>query len=79
MNSGLSKIGYAKKIFIVLAGSLAYWVLGFFLHKLFENVNASLRFLEILIIASFGPFILGLIVSMLIKSRRGWVYGGLTI
>jgi hypothetical protein len=66
----------AKKLFIVLAGSLTYWVLGFLLHKLFENVTETLRFLEILITASLGPFILGLVVSLFIKSKKGWVYGG---
>lgn len=67
-----------KKLSIILGGSLIYWVLGILLHKLFENVTESLRFLEILITASLGPFILGLVVSLLIKSKKGWVYGGVS-
>lgn len=67
-----------KKLSIVLAGSFAYWVLGLLLHKLFENVTETLRFQEILITASLGPFILGLGVSLLIKSKKGWVYGGVS-
>lgn len=67
-----------KKVFITIAGSLICWVLGFLLHKLFENIAESLKFLEILISASLFPFILGFAVSRLVRSRRGWIYGGVS-
>jgi hypothetical protein len=67
-----------KSLLIVIAGSLLFWILGLLLHKLFENVNESLRFLEILLTASVVPFLLGFIVSVAIKSNKGWLYGGVS-
>jgi hypothetical protein len=67
-----------KRLFIVLAGSLIYWVLGFLLHKIFENISESFKFLEILISASMLPFILGFITAQLIKSRRAWIYSSIS-
>jgi len=67
-----------KKLSIVFTGSLVYWIFGFLLHKLFEGLNESVRFLEILFIASISPFILGLIISIIIKNKKGWIYGSIS-
>ncbi|MDI6800835.1 MAG: hypothetical protein QMD01_02065 [Thermodesulfovibrionales bacterium] len=63
---------------IIVLGSLAYWIFSLLLHKLFENVNESFKFLELLLLASVAPFILGIIVSIVIKRHRGWVYGSIS-
>lgn len=63
---------------MVIGGSLFCWLLGLLFHKLFENVTASLGFLEIFFVAALGPFLLGLIVSLFTKNRKSWLYGGLS-
>jgi hypothetical protein len=64
-----------KKWQIIILGSIIYWVFAFLLHQLFLNVSESIRFLEILLMASLAPFLLGLIISLLTGKDRGWIYG----
>lgn len=63
---------------IIVLGSLAYWVVSLLLHKLFENVNESFTFFELLLLAFIAPFILGLVVSMIMKNHKGWFYGAIS-
>lgn len=61
---------------IPVLGSLSYWIFSLLLHKIFENIEQPFRFLETLFTAIIGPFILGIIVALITKNRKGWLYGG---
>lgn len=56
---------------IIIFGSLGYWIFSILLHKL------SFKFLELFLV-SVAPFILGLVVSLIIKSNKGWIYGAIS-
>ncbi|MFA4911957.1 MAG: hypothetical protein WC649_13080 [Desulfobacteria bacterium] len=63
---------------IIIFGSLGYWIFSILLHKIFGNLSESFKFFELLLLASVAPFILGLTVSLIIKSYKGWVYGAIS-
>ncbi|MEK6545239.1 MAG: hypothetical protein AABZ28_01765 [Nitrospinota bacterium] len=63
-----------KNIQIIIFGSLIYWGISFLFHKLFRQMDTPWG---ILFTAMVGPFILGIIISVVIKSKS-WLYGGIS-
>jgi len=64
-----------KNIQIIILGSLIYWVVSFLFHKLFRQMDEPWG---IPLTAMVGPFILGVIISIVTKSNRSWLFGGLS-
>lgn len=64
-----------KNIQVVIFGSLIYWVISFLFHKLFKQTDTTWG---LLLTAMAGPFILGVITSVVTKSNKSWLYGGIS-
>lgn len=64
-----------KNIQIIIFGSLIYWIISFLFHKLFEHMDVPW---EVFLTAMVGPLILGIIISIAIKSNKSWLYGGIS-
>jgi hypothetical protein len=78
LNKRLEGDKMKKDLLIIVFGSLIYWFFTILFHKIFENIGESFRFFQILFTASIAPFILGFIISMLLKTKKGWIYGGVS-
>ncbi len=77
-----------KKVKIIIAGAIVYWLATYFLLKFFlapikvAPINlAPINTYETIFIVILNagiPFLLGLIVSILLKGKYDWIYGIIT-
>jgi hypothetical protein len=67
-----------KNWLIVLLGSFIFWGVTLLLHKLFQNTNQSLRYLEIILQAAVAPLLLGFIISIVLNVKHSWIYGAVS-
>lgn len=64
----------ARKIKIIIAGAIAYWFAIFLYLRLFWHFPSEHKSGDFMFSTVIAPFILGLIISFLLKGKYDWIY-----
>lgn len=65
-----------KRIFVTIFGSITYGAIIFLIHNLL--LNRSPKVIEIFLSVVAIPFALGFVISVVIKHRSSWLFGGMS-
>lgn len=68
----------SKKVKIIIAGAMVYWIVSIFYAKLFWNFMLEHGVIGALLFDVIIPFLLGLIISVLLNDKYSWIYGVIT-